>query len=154
MKTRWIALWLFGLCAATGGAQAGVSLLAKADLVKVLTTSPPCCVIDARSEEARKARPIKEALEWLPGLKINPTATVVVVADADARAMAVARSIDKTHPRKVIVAVKGGFPVWEAILIDQEKGREHSVQGSTSFVIPKNTCEQGTPLQTLPRGRN
>jgi hypothetical protein len=153
MKTRSLAMWVLGSCAAWSSALAGVSLLAKPELVKKLSASPPCCVVDARGDDARKSRPIKDALAWRPDLAIDPTATVVVVADADAQAVAVARSIDKAHPRKVIVAVKGGFPVWESILIDLEQAQGRSVQGSTSFVIPKNTCEQGTPLQTLLRGK-
>jgi hypothetical protein len=131
-------------------AWADVKLMGKAQLVLALQSQPPCCVVDARSEDRRKALPLAEALPYRPGMKVNPTATVVVVADADAAAMKVARALDKAYPGKPIVAVKGGHPVWESILIDQQAA-SGSVQGSRSFVIPRNTCEQDTPLQILPR---
>lgn len=127
-----------------------VRLLAKAPLVQALKGKPPCCVVDARADAQRQARPIGEALPYRPGMKINPSATVVVVADTDAAALAAARQLEKAHPGKPVVAVKGGYPVWEAILIDREVAAG-SVQGSRSFVIPRNTCEQDKPLQTLQR---
>lgn len=135
---------------AATAARAEVQLLAKAALAQVLKRSPPCCVIDARADEQRKTRPIDEALVYRPGLKINPTATVVVVADNDAAALKVAQAIERSYPGKTVAAVKGGFPVWEALLIDQDV-LSGSVKGSHSFVIPRNTCEQDKPLQTLTR---
>lgn len=131
-------------------AWADVKLLSKAQLVRALETQPPCCVVDARADVKRKALPLAEALPYKPGMKINPTATVVVVADNDAAATKVARTLEKAYPGKPIVAVRGGHPVWESILIDQQAAAG-SVQGSRSFVIPRNTCEQDTPLQTLLR---
>jgi hypothetical protein len=132
------------------GAWGEVRLLAKAPLTQALKTEPPCCVVDARADAQRQARPIRESLVYKPGLKIHPSATVVVVADSDAAALKVASALEKAYPGKTIAAVKGGYPVWEAILIDQERA-SGSVQGSRSFVIPRNTCEQDTPLQTLMR---
>lgn len=135
-----------GATAASGEVQ----LLAKAPLVQALKNKPPCCVVDARTEAQRQAKPIGEAMPYRPGMKINPTATVVVVADTDAAALAAAKALEQTYPGKTIAAVKGGQPVWEAILIDQEVA-SGSVKGSHSFVIPRNTCEQDKPLQTLLR---
>lgn len=146
--TQLLCALLAALAAAAAGAE--VRLPAKAPLAQLLKTSPPCCVIDARADEPRKARPIDEALVYKPGLKIHPTATVVVVADTDAVALQVARAIERSYPGKTIAAVKGGLPVWEAFLLDQEVA-SGSVKGSHSFVIPRNTCEQDKPLQTLLR---
>lgn len=131
-------------------ASAEAQLLAKAPLMQALKSKPPCCVVDARTDARRQAKPIGEAMPYRAGMKINPTATVVVVADTDAAALKVARALEKTYPGKTIAAVKGGQPVWEAILIDQEVA-SGSVRGSPSFVIPRNTCEQDKPLQTLSR---
>jgi hypothetical protein len=131
-------------------AWADVKLLGKAQLVHALQSQPPCCVVDARADERRNALPLAEALPYQAGMKINPTATVVVIADSDAAATKVARALEKAYPGKAIVAVRGGHPVWESILIDQQAAAG-SVQGSRSFVIPRNTCEQDTPLQTLLR---
>jgi len=134
---------------ATGQGQ--VALLDKPALRQTLAQNPPCCVVDARGEATRRAKPIKDALAYRSGLRINPTATVVVVADSDARALATARALNQAHPGKPVIAVKGGFAVWQAMLIDAEP--KHGVQGSTSFVIPRNTCEQDAPLQQLMRAK-
>lgn len=134
-----------------GSASAQVALLDKAGLSARLADRPPCCVVDARGAAARQAKPINDALVYRVGLRINPTATVVVLADTDAKAMSAARALEKAYPGKPVVAVKGGLPVWQAVLVDDEA--KHSVQGSTSFVIPKNTCEQDTPLQKLMRAK-
>lgn len=127
-----------------------VHLLARAPLVQALKDKPPCCVVDARTDAQRQSKPIAEAMPYRPGMKIVPTATVVVVADTDAAALAVAKALDKSYPGKTIAAVKGGQPVWEAVLVDLEVA-SGSVKGSYSFVIPRNTCEQDKPLQTLIR---
>lgn len=145
-----IAAWAVGLLVA-GQAWAEVSLLDQPALARRLAASPPCCVVDARGAAARQARPLKDALVYRAGLKINPTATVVVLADSDAQAMSAARALDRAHPGKRIVAVKGGLATWDTVAADT--GPTSSVQGSTSFVIPKNTCEQDTPLQKLLRGK-
>lgn len=134
-----------------GNASAQVALLDQAGLKARLADRPPCCVVDARDAAARQAKPLDDALVYRVGLKINPTATVVVLADTDAQALSAARALEKAYPGKPVVAVKGGLPVWQAVLADAEA--KHSVQGSISFVIPKNTCEQDTPLQKLMRGK-
>ena len=151
MKSRWFPGWALLLIVMTIDAHAAPRLLDKMALVDMLASSPPCCVVDARTSSERGQHPIKDALVYRSSMRINPTATVVVVGDTDAKALGAAKALDKGHPGKVIVAVRGGFPVWESILIDKEHAT--SVQGSSSFVIPKNTCEQDTPLQILPRGR-
>lgn len=150
MTTRLRLPCALALALAASAAGAEVKLLAKPALAQVLKSSPPCCVIDARADEQRKSRPIDEALVYRSGMKINPTATVVVVADSDAAALKVAQAIERSYPGKTVAAVKGGFSVWEALLIDQEVA-SGSVKGSHSFVIPRNTCEQDKPLQTLTR---
>lgn len=132
-------------------AWADVRLLDEAGLLQALDRQPPCCVVDGRAPAHRKALPVADALPYRPGMKIHPTATVVVVADSDEQAMNIARRLDRAYPGKSIIAVKGGRAVWASVLSAGQPS--HSVQGSRSFVIPSNTCEQGTPLETLNRGQ-
>ena len=128
-------------------AYADAALRSAEQLKFALRSNPPCCVIDARPAAEREARPIAEALAWRENLKIVPTATVVVVGDSDARALEVAQRLAHVHPGKTVVAVEGGAAAWESVLAakagDPPGGR------AFSFVIPRNTCESGTPLQHL-----
>ncbi len=125
-------------------ARAGASLYDQSQLKLALKVSPPCCVIDGRTEGQRQAHPLEAALVWSKDLRLEPTGAVVVVADDDQTALSIARRIEvRFHARKVL-AVKGGVATWEAV--------GSTVENSglpASFVIPMNTCEQGKPLQTL-----
>jgi len=136
-----VALGAAALC------HAGASLRNETQLQLALRSSPPCCVIDGRAETQRKARDLPEALVYRKDLKINPIATIVVVADTDAQALAIAEVLASAHPGKTVLAVEGGVAAWEvvasAIAAEPPGGR------ALNFVIPKNTCEQGAPLQQL-----
>lgn len=138
---------LFAAALGAGQARAGASLRSEAQLQLALRSNPPCCVIDGRPEAQRKARALPEALVYRKGLKINPIATVVVVADSDARALAIARTLASAHPGKTVFAVEGGVVAWQSV----ERSIAAAAPGGRAleFVIPKNTCEQGTPLQQL-----
>lgn len=129
---------------------AAASLRSEAQLNFALRASLPCCVVDGRSEAQRAARPLAEALPYRDGLKITPTASVIVVADTDARALAIAESLAKTHSESPIFAVQGGIAAWEAVqaAIAADPPGRHGL----NFVIPSNTCEQGPPLQQLRGG--
>ena len=127
--------------------QAAASLRNQVQLKLALRASPPCCVIDARAAAQRQARAIAEALVYRDGLAINPTATVVVVADNDERALVVAEAIAASHPGRPIFAVEGGIDVWERVVA--AISAEPPGGQATQFVIPKNTCEQGPALQQL-----
>lgn len=132
------AMWL------AAPAAAEVSLRDKAALEAFLAGDTPCCVIDARSAKNRKSAPLANALAYRNGLKINPTGVVVVIADTDARAVEVGEILAASSKAKDVYAVQGGIATWKASTIAglfASKPR--------SFVIPKNTCEQGTPLQEL-----
>lgn len=135
------------LYVAAAAVHADASLRSAEQLKFALSASPPCCVVDARPGAERDAHPLAEALAWRDGLKIVPTSTVVVVADTDARALEVARRLEGAHPGKTIFAVEGGIAAWESVLA--AKAGEPPGGRASSFVIPKNTCEQGTPLQQL-----
>ena len=132
-------------------AQAQVSLNDKAQLVSALSAKPPCCVIDGRNAAKRKAEPLENALPWRSGLKINPTATVVVIADRDQDALGIANALAHKHPGKPIFAVKGGLATWKAVSLSllMAAGMDTAMSGPITFVIPANTCEQGKPLQEL-----
>ncbi|MBK6629779.1 MAG: hypothetical protein IPG33_01365 [Betaproteobacteria bacterium] len=127
---------------AASAAMADVTLHDKAALEVFLSSGSPCCVIDARSELNRMRTPLPDTLPYRKGLKINPTGVVVVVADNDARAMAVGKLLADTSKAKDVYAVKGGATTWRALTAGQ-------ATSGIRFVIPKNTCEQGVPLQEL-----
>ncbi|MDZ4254962.1 MAG: hypothetical protein U1A72_20530 [Sulfuritalea sp.] len=148
-RVAWPLLAAFCLLLA-GAARAQVSLNDKAQLVAALAAKPPCCVIDGRSAASRKRELLADALPWRADLKIDPTATVVVVADRDQDALGIARALGRKHPGKPILAVKGGLATWKAasfaLLAASATG---GAGGLVNFVIPANTCEQGKPLQEL-----
>lgn len=132
---------------AAPAAHADAALRSVEQLKFALRTHAPCCVIDARSEAQRAAQPLAEALVWREDLRIEPTASVVVVADNDARALELAQQLAQAHPGKTIWAVEGGVQAWASVLAaktaDPPGGR------ALQFVIPRNTCESGSPLQHL-----
>lgn len=129
-------------------ASAGTTLGDRGQIVEALKALPPCCVVDARAAGPRQLRPLKDAVVWGKALRIVASGTVVVIADSDAAAMAVGRQIEARFRARSVLAVKGGFDTWrEVITAAQEPGMP------ATFVIPRNTCEQGTPLQVLRSNR-
>lgn len=132
-------------------AQAQVSLNDKAQLIAALSAKPPCCVIDGRAADVRKRETLDNALLWRFDLKINPIATVVVIAGRDQDALAIAKVLERKHPGKPILAVKGGLATWKSasLALLTAAGMDAAMSGPVTFVIPANTCEQGTPLQEL-----
>lgn len=118
-----------------------------AQLATLLIASPQCCVIDARSPQRRKDVELPGALAYTEALRIKPTSTVIVMADTDARALAVAQILAKTSPYNVY-AVKGGFLAWRSVELRLQA--QASKPGSKyTFVVPFNTCEQGKPLHVF-----
>lgn len=147
-----INLLLAVLCPVfAGAAQAQVALKDKVQLVAALSAKPPCCIIDGRAAESRKREALDNALIWRSDLTINPTATVVVIADRDQDALGIANALGRKHPGKPVFAVKGGLPTWKATTLSllAAAGMDAAMSGPVTFVIPANTCEQGTPLQEL-----
>ena len=145
---RQVKCWLAALVvlAAAGPAAAATTLQDREQLLAALKDVSPCCVIDARSRGKRLLHPLKDALAWKKGLHITPTSAVVVLADDDATALAVGRSIEKSSAAAQVLAVKGGYETWRAITA-LDSGMP------ATFVIPKNTCESGTAIQTLRSGK-
>lgn len=125
-------------------AQAAVALKDQTALEEFLKGGVPCCVIDARAPDRRKAAPLADALVYKKGMKINPTGIVVVIADSDARAVEVGQVLAASSKAKDVYAVQGGLATWRAVT-----GGSLFAGRPRSFVIPKNTCEQGVPLQEL-----
>ncbi|MBI3140313.1 MAG: hypothetical protein HYZ19_00445 [Rhodocyclales bacterium] len=125
-------------------ALAGVALRDRAALEEFLKTGIPCCIIDARSAASRRLAPLANTLVYRKGLKINPTGVVVVVADTDARAVQVGEALAGASKAKDVYAVQGGAATWRAVT-----GGSAFAGLPRSFVIPKNTCESGVPLQEL-----
>lgn len=147
---RLISRLLFVFLVGAGLARADVVPMAKPQLVHALQEGQPCCVIDGRSEASRKKQPLSDAIPYRPGLKIEPTAAVVVVADSDRIARRIAGELDAAYPGKRIIPVQGGIGVWESALMTAS--RETAGTPSFSFVIPKNTCESGSAIQKLRGG--
>ena len=147
--------WAFIASVAIFGAasvQAAVALRGATALTEALKGQPPCCVIDARSEDSQRRHPLADTVRYRPGLQIIPTASVIVVADHDRDASKVGAAIAKQHPGKLIYAVKGGALAWESVLKSLAGVSFSNAPGPApgiSFVIPHNTCETGTPLQIL-----
>jgi putative intracellular protease/amidase len=145
---------LFVLCAAMANVcHAQVVAKDQPQLTDALIAGDPCCVIDGRSAADRKKMPLANALVWRPDLEIKPTSAVVVIADQDAEALAIAAAIGSKHPGKTIIAVQGGLIAWKGASTAAAKAVFVPGGTSQSFVIPSNTCEQGTPLQKLLRDK-
>jgi len=150
MKSLFRALPALACWAAAGAVQAEASLMDKAQLVAALSARGPCCVIDGRAAESRRRELLDNALPWRSDLKINPTASVVVVADRDQDALGIARALARKHPGKTILAVKGGATAWKSASFELlAASASGGAGGLVNFVIPANTCEQGKPLQEL-----
>lgn len=134
--------------------HAGASLRDKVDLIESLKHTPPCCVIDARSDAQRQQHALADSLPYRPGLRIVPAASVIVVGDDNQSALKVAEVLAKQHAGKTIYAVRGGVIAWEFVRNALDKVSASSEVGAPpaggSFVIPKNTCESGETLQILP----
>jgi hypothetical protein len=134
--------------AATAASQvlaASIALHGPEQLAAALKEGPPCCIVDARPPGARALRPLADAVAYRKGLKINPTAAVVVIADNDQNALRIGEELARESNAPRVIAVQGGLAAWEAATGAGASG------GATAatFVIPKNTCEQDAPLQTL-----
>ncbi len=143
-----LAIGLWG----AGTAHAAVALRGEVELTQALKKEPPCCVIDARGEPQRLKAPLADALRYRPDLQIIPTASIIVVADRDQDAVSVGEALAKQHPGKTIYAVKGGVTTWAVVrksLEDVSASQAPGVSKGISFVIPRNTCETGEPLQIL-----
>lgn len=151
-RIHWLAFALSAALFCAASVHAAVALRGTAELTEALKSQPPCCVIDARSEDNQRKHPLADALRYRPDLSIIPTASIVVVADRDQEATNIGAALAKQHPGKVIYAVKGGVMAWEHVLKSLSAVSSSKVPGAASgisFVIPHNTCETGTPLQIL-----
>lgn len=150
MKIRKLGTVLLGsaLTALCPSSQAATALLQDdAQLASRLVDSPQCCVIDARSAQRRNESILPGALTYHDGMRVKPTSAVVVIADTDARALAVARTLAQASPHD-FYAVKGGFAAWRSVeaRLRAEAGKPGS---KYTFVVPFNTCEQGKPLHVF-----
>jgi hypothetical protein len=126
-------------------AAAPAELLDRAQLAAALDKGPPCCVIDARPAAARMLKPLPDALAYRKGMKINPTAAVVVIADSDDNGMRAGDDLERVNKPPRLIVVKGGLAAWEAATAPARSAGT----AAPTFVIPKNTCQQDEPLQTL-----
>lgn len=129
---------------AFGGAFAGtVVLLDREQLSDALAEGPPCCVVDARRAQDRALRPLTDAIPYRKGLRITPSAAVVIIAESDENAVRIGKEIARENNALRVIAVMGGFAAWKAATAPAQSGGVPAF----NFVIPRNTCEQGEPLQ-------
>lgn len=145
MKKIWCGVFLALLMAPAVGAEA--LLLDEDALLKKVGKDQDYQLLDARNPETRQIAPLAFSTRYWINVRINK-ALVLIVADTDAEAVEIARSIPAAAGRAVF-AVKGGFEAWQRVA----KKTSPAVSVSTSFVIPKNTCEQGKPIQELKRDK-
>jgi hypothetical protein len=142
---RGACLALLMLPGAGMGAEA--MLLEESALLKKLEQGQDCQLIDARSPEMQQLAPLAFSTRYSINVSINK-ALVLVVAESDAEAVEIASSIPAAAGR-VVFAVKGGFEVWQRVAAKASP----VTSVSKTFVIPKNTCEQGKPIQELKRNK-
>jgi hypothetical protein len=122
-------------------------LLDEGALSKKVEQNQDYQLIDARNPEAQRLAPIAFSTCY----RINVTfikGLVLIVADTDADALAIARSVPAA-PGRSAFAVKGGFEAWQR----EAAKASPATSVSKDFVIPKNTCEQGKPIQELKRDK-
>lgn len=135
-------LMLPGLCI---GAEP--LLLEEGTLSKKIEQIQDYQLIDARNPEAQRIAPIAFSTCY----RINVTfikGLVLVVADTDAEAVAITQAVPAA-PGRSAFAVKGGAEAWQRVAAKASP----VTSVSRSFVIPKNTCEQGKPIQELQRDK-
>jgi len=126
---------------------AGEILLGDAELAAKLEKVRDYQLLDARNAEAQRLAPIAFSTKYQKMMPIK-NGLVLIVADTDAAALKIARSIAANADRNVF-AVKGGAETWQHV--SSKTSPQSSM--SDSFVIPMNTCEQGKPLQELKRNK-
>ncbi len=122
-------------------------LLDEKALSAKLGQTPDYQLLDARNAEAQRDTPIPFSTCYQVTTPIK-TGLVLIVADTDAAALEIAKSIPAASNRSVYV-VKGGYAAWQRVMAKSPPVT--SISGS--FVIPKNTCEQGKPIQELRRDK-
>lgn len=126
---------------------ADVLFIEEVALLKIVSNDQDYQLMDARAPEMQQIAPLAFSTRYRLNVPITK-ALVLVVADTDADALEVARDIPAAEGRAVY-AVKGGFETWQRVA----KQAASPAAASKSFVIPKNTCEQGKPIQELKRNK-
>lgn len=104
-------------------------------------------LIDARDSEMQRLAPLAFSTRYGINTRFNKS-LVLIVADTDADAMEIAKSVPTVKGRSVY-AVQGGDETWFRVA----KKASAVTSVSKTFVIPKNTCEQGKPIQELRRDK-
>jgi hypothetical protein len=104
-------------------------------------------LLDARNAEAQRNAPIAFSTRYQSTTPVKK-GLVLIVADTDAAALEIAKSIPAAADRSIF-AVKGGCDSWQRVMAKATP----VTSMSGGFVIPKNTCEQGKPIQELKRNK-
>lgn len=96
-------------------------------------------LLDARSDAARATTPLPLAKRYVPDISLHGD-LVLVVADDDAAALAIANRLPAAEGR-AIHAVTGGAETWLRV------SRQSAQLPKIDFNIPSGTCKPGIPLQ-------
>jgi|GEM_PF-2873439 len=140
---RWVGFLLWLLVPALAWAD-GAALLDEQAVAAKLATVTDYQLLDARGSEAQRLAPLPFSTRYQQGTSVKQ-GVVFIVADDDASALKIAAAIPTES--RAVYAVKGGAGSWQRAM--NQLPSPSSV--SKSFVIPKNTCEQGKPLAELKR---
>jgi hypothetical protein len=116
---------------------AGDLLLNEDNLAAKIGKEPNCQLLDARSAEAQRLSPLAFSTRYEKTMPVRK-GLVFLVADSDEAALEIVRSIPADAERSVY-AVKGGADAWQRV---QSK---LATVVAPNFVVPKGTCELGTP---------
>lgn len=134
---------LAGLAVALPGWAGSATLLDAGQLTQMLNRKQPCCVVDARSGDERKAYPIAFAVGYSPNIKPKAGAYALVIGDSDQQALTTANAISRRSGQDAH-AIKGGNTTWQQVA--QYGARTPTADMPKRFIIPSNTCETGPAL--------
>jgi len=136
-----LRLGLLLACLGLSNVHAGALLESSAKLAPLVRAAPEVLLVDARSEKSRRQQLLEGAAPYQKKMTVK-SALIVVVGDNNKQAMQVARQL-ASHGEQTVYAVKGGATAW----LEMKNRKTLQSLMPNNFVIPHNTCEQGSALQ-------
>lgn len=128
-------------CLGLANVHAGALLESSTKLAPLVRAAPEILLVDARSEKSRRQQLVEDATPYQKNMTVKP-GLIVVVGDNNQQAMQVARRL-VSHGDQTVYAVKGGAAAW----LEMKNRKTLQSMMPNNFVIPHNTCEQGSALQ-------
>ncbi len=124
-------------------ARAAAMLEDDVKLAPMVRLATSVLLVDARNPKSRQLQPIQGSMPYRDNMALKP-GLVIVVGENDRQALEVAQLLAASGGRKVY-ALKGGVDAW--LRIKRREEEDASSAMPESFVIPHNTCEQGSAIQ-------